>query len=168
MQHGSPQSRQIVFGARVVPLGKPRIVQPAPSAKPNKKKKEEAPVEMQRYGIDHAVAFPDLRFNLTPEGKYHGTVNFMVMAFDGQGKQVASQLSQTVADIKPEQMKDLMAGGVRLHQEVDVPVSGAAMRLGVEDVSNSHVGTIEIQLPVPAPPQGPESARKSLPPVEPD
>lgn len=168
MQHGSPQSRQIVFGARVVPLGKPRIVQQAPAAKPNKKKKEEAPVEMQRYGIDHAVAFSDLRFNPTPEGKYHGAVNFMVMAFDGQGKQVASQLSQTVADIKPEQLKDLMAGGVRLHQEVDVPVSGAALRLGVEDVSNSHVGTIEIKLPVPAPPQGPESTRKSLPPVEPD
>jgi VWFA-related protein len=169
MQQGSPQSRQIVFGARVVPVGKPRIVQEAGSARPTKKKKhEEAPVEMQRYGIDHAVAFSDLRFTPTPEGKYHGVVNFMVTAFDSEGKQIASQLSQSVADLKPEVMKDIMAGGVRVHQEIDVPVNGVAMRLGVEDVSNSHVGTMEIRLPVPAPPESQESARRTLPPVEPD
>jgi len=119
-------------------------------------------------GSIHAVAFSDLRFNATPEGGYHGVVNFMVAAFDGEGKQVASQLSQTVADIKPEQMKDLMAGGVRVHQEIDVPVNGTAMRLGVEDMSNSHVGTMEIKLPVPAPPEGQAGERRSLPPVEPD
>ena len=170
MQLGSPQSRQIVFGARVVPLGKPRVVQEAASAKPPKKRKhEEGSVEMQRYGIDHAVAFSDLRFDPTPEGKYHGVVNFLVTAFDGKGQQVASQLSQTVADIKPEQMKDLMAGGVaRLHQEIDVPVNGTVMRLGVEDASNSHVGTMEIRLPVPAPPEGLVGERRALPPVEPD
>jgi hypothetical protein len=169
MQQGSPQSRQIVFGARVVPIGKPRIVQAAAGAKPAKKRKQpEVPAEMQRYGIDHAVAFSDLRFTPTPEGKYHGVVNFMVTAFDSEGKQIASQLSQSVADLKPEVMKDVMAGGVRIHQEVDVPVNGVAMRLGVEDVSNSHVGTMEIRLPVPVPPEGQDGGRRSMPPVEPD
>jgi hypothetical protein len=123
---------------------------------------------MQRYAIDHAVAFSDLRFTPTPEGKYHGVLNFMVTAFDSEGKQIASQLSQTVADLKPEVMKDVMAGGVRLHQEIDVPMTGTAMRLGVEDVSNSHVGTVEIRLPVPAPPESQEGARRTMPPVEPD
>jgi VWFA-related protein len=169
MQQGSPQSRQIVFGARVVPLGKPRIVGSAAPAKPVKKRTQaDGPVEMQRYAIDHAVAFSDLRFTPTPEGKYHGVLNFMVTAFDSEGKQIASQLSQTVADLKPEVMKDVMAGGVRLHQEIDVPMTGTAMRLGVEDVSNSHVGTVEIRLPVPAPPESQEGARRTMPPVEPD
>jgi len=169
MQQGSPQSRQIVFGARVVPIGKPRMVEAAAPMKPVKKHKQAVgPLEMQRYGIDHAVAFSDLRFTPTPEGKYHGVVNFMVTAFDSEGKQIASQLSQSVADLKPEVMKDIMAGGVRVHQEIDVPVSGTAMRLGVEDVSNSHVGTMEIRLPVPAPTESQEGARRTLPPVEPD
>jgi VWFA-related protein len=169
MQQGSPQSRQIVFGARVVPIGKPRIVEAAVPAKPVKKHKQAiGPLEMQRYAIDDAVSFSDLRFTPTPEGKYHGVVNFMVTAFDSEGKQIASQLSQSVADLKPEVMKDVMAGGVRIHQEIDVPMNGVAMRLGVEDVTNSHVGTVEIRLPVPAPPESQESARRTLPPVEPD
>jgi hypothetical protein len=92
----------------------------------------------------------------------------MVTAFDAEGKQIASQLSQTIADLKPETMKDMQAGGVRLHQEIDVPVSGVAMRLGVEDVSNSHLGTMEIALPVPAPPEAQSVERRTLPAVEPD
>jgi VWFA-related protein len=169
MQQGAPQSRQIAFGARVVPIGKPRIVEAAAPTKPVQEHKQAVgPLGMQRYGIDHAVAFSDLRFTPTPEGKYHGVVNFMVTAFDNEGKQIASQLSQSVADLKPEVMKDMMAGGVRVHQEIDVPVNGTAMRLGVEDVSNSHVGTMEIRLPVPAPPESHVSARRTLPPVEPD
>jgi hypothetical protein len=158
-----------VFGARVVPVGKPRIVEGPAPAKPSKKRKQQdGPVEMQRYSIDHAVSFSDLRFHLTPEGKYHGVMNFMVTAFDREGKQVASQVSEMNADLRPEAMKDIQAGGVRIHQEIDVPVNGAVMRLGVEDVGNSHIGTLEIRLPVPAPPEGLEGTRRALPPVEPD
>ena len=169
MQQGSPQSRQIVFGVRVVPVGKPRILEGLPPARSARKRKKDAgPVEMQRYSIDHAVSVSDLHFRPTPEGKYHGVMNFMVTAFDGEGKQVASQVSEMNADLKPEAMKDMLAGGVRIHQEIDVPVNSVAMRLGVEDVSDSHIGTMEIQLPVPSPPEGLEGVRRSLPPVEPD
>jgi VWFA-related protein len=171
MQQGSPPSRQIVFGARVVPVGKPRVIQTSTggNAKASKKHKEkEKAVEVQRYAIDHAVTFGDLRFSPGPDGKYHDVVNFMVTAFDDDGKLMASQVSQTVADLKPEVLKDIMAGGLRMHQEIDVPVKGVAMRLGVEDVSNSHIGTLEILLPVAAPPEAVEGTRRSLPPVEPD
>jgi VWFA-related protein len=169
MQQGSPQSRQIVFGARVVPVGKPHMVEgTAPAKSSRKRKKEAGPVEMQRYSIDHAVSVADLRFQPTPEGKYHGAVNFMVTAFDGEGMQVASQLSEMNTDLKPESMKDIQAGGVRIHQEIEVPVNSVVMRLGVEDVSDSHIGTMEIKLPVPAPPEGLVGERRALPPVEPD
>jgi hypothetical protein len=174
MQQGSPPSRQIVFGARVAPVGKPRLVQDSTigGAKPSKKHKDKdkdkpVVVEVQRYSIDHAVNFGDLRFSPGADGKYHDVVNFMVTAFDENGKLMASQVSQTVADLKPEVLKDIMAGGLRMHQEIDVPVKGVAMRLGVEDVSNSHIGTLEIPLPVAAPPEGVDVARRSVP-VEPD
>jgi hypothetical protein len=169
MQHGSPQSHQIIFGARVVPVGKPRIIKDDPTAQPAKrKKKEAAPVEMQRYAVEYAVTPTDLRFNQSAEGTYQGVFNFMVAAFDDNGRPGASQISQAVPNFKAESMRDVMLGGVRLHQEVDVPINNTTMRLGVEDMANSHVGTLEIPLPVQAPPDAPVATHRSIPAVEPD
>ena len=172
MQQGSPQSRQIVFGAKVVPLGQPRMVKDAPalSAKAAKKKRkgETEPVAMQLYSIDYAVTPADLRFNPMPDGTYHDVINFMATAFDEEGTLVASQISQVSADLKPETFRDIQLGGVRVHQEIDVPVKSVALRLGVEDVADSHIGTLEIPLPLKALPDAPAVARRSLPPVERD
>lgn len=172
MQQGSPQSRQIVFGAKVVPVGQPRMVKDAPalSAKAAKKKRkgETAPVAMQLYSIDYAVTPADLRFNPMPDGTYHDVINFMATAFDEEGALVASQISQVAANLKPETFRDIQLGGVRVHQEIDVPVESVALRLGVEDVADSHIGTLEIPLPVRASPDAPAVARRSLPPVERD
>jgi hypothetical protein len=49
-----------------------------------------------------------------------------------------------------------------------VPAKSTVMRLGVEDEANSHIGTIEIRLPVKAPPDAPQVVRRSMPPVERD
>jgi VWFA-related protein len=170
MQAGSPQSRQILFGARVVPVGKPRVLENSPAdTKPSKKNKvPQTPVEVQRYAIDHAVNFSDLHFGQTPGGSYHDLLNFMVTAFDERSTLVASQIARTKADFSPEAMKDVVAGGVRMHQEIEVPVKSTTMRVGVEDLSNGHIGTIEIRLPVPPPPEVQAGARRALPPVEPD
>lgn len=170
MQAGSPQSRQIVFDARVVPMGKPRVVQDSTAnLKPPKKHKEpQSPLEVQRYAIDHAVAFSDLRFAPAADGAYHDMLNFMVTAFDEEGTLLASQVARTLANFKPQAMKDVIAGGVRMHQEIEVPVKSTTMRLGVEDVGDGHIGTLEIRLPVPLPPESHEGPRRPLPPVEPD
>jgi len=170
MQSGSPQSHQIVFGARVVPVGKPRVVQDSAMAvKSAKKHKEQQPetVEVQRYAIDHAVTSSDLRYTQGTDGIYHDMLNFMVTAFDEDGKLMASQVAQTSSDLKPEAFKEVMVGGLRMHQEIEVPVKCVNLRLGVEDVGNGHIGTLEIRLPVPAPPEVHEAGRR-LPPVEPD
>ena len=172
MQQGSPQSRQVVFGARVVPLGKPRMMKDAPGrGKPSKRKRKDMdlPVEVQRYSIDYAVIPADLRFAPTLGGTYRDVLNFMITAFDDDGSLVASQVSQMIADLKPETVQDVLVGGLRLHQEIDVPITSIAMRLGVEDTANSHLGTLEIPLPVKPPLDAPTAeARKSLPPIEPD
>lgn len=103
-----------------------------------------------------------------PDGIYHDVINFMATAFDEEGALVASQISQVAADLKPETFRDIQLGGVRVHQEIDVPLKSVALRLGVEDVADSHIGTLEIPLPVQAPPDAPAVARRSMPPVERD
>jgi len=169
MQHGSPQSRQIVFGARVVPVGKPRMIKDDPATQPDKrKKKQTVPVEMQHYVVEYAVTPTDLRFAQSAEGTYQGVFNFMVATFDDNGRPGATQISQAAPNLKVETMRDVMLGGVRLHQEIDVPVNSTTMRLGVEDIANSHVGTLEVPLPLKAPPDAPIATHRSVPAVEPD
>jgi len=123
---------------------------------------------MQRYGIDYAVTATDLRFSATVSGTYHDVLHFMITAFDDEGHMGASQISQLDADLKPEVLRDLTTTGLRLHEEIDVPVKSVAMRLGVEDVANSHIGTIEVPLPVKAPADSAVVARRSMPAIEPD
>jgi len=170
MQQGSPQSRQIVFAARVVPIGKPRVVNDTASEKAASRKQtgKTGSREMQHYAIDYAVTASDLRFSATSTGTYHDVLHFMITAFDDEGHLGASQISQLDADLKPEVLHDITAAGLRLHEEIDVPVKSVAMRLGVEDVASSHIGTIEIPLPVKAPPEEPLVARRGLPAIEPD
>jgi VWFA-related protein len=168
MQQGSPQSRQIVFATRVVPIGKPvksAAIQPVPA---KKKGGPNAPVEMQHYGVDYAVDASTLRFGATASGAYHAVLSFMVTAFNDDGRLMASLVSTATSDLTPANYKEVMQGGFRIHQEFDVPVDAVSLRLGVEDASSSHVGTLEIPLPVPVPPDAPQVATRSLPPIEPD
>jgi VWFA-related protein len=170
MQQGSPESRQIVFSIRVVPLGKPHKVDTATSGMATTKKKgaPAGPVEMQHYGIDYAVDPSDLRFGITSSNTYHSVLSFMVTGFNDDGRLVASLVNTATSDLKPANYKDVLSGGFRLHQELDVPTEAVTLRLGVEDATSSHVGTMEIPLPVPVPPDAPQIAAHTLPPIEPD
>lgn len=172
MQQGSPESHQIIFAVRVLPIGKAKKVDAAiggmAAAPPKKKNGPAGLVEMQHYGIDYAVDPADLLFTQTSAGLYHGVVDFMVTAFNDDGRLVASMASMAASDLRPGNYKSVMAGGFRLHQELDVPVEAVALRLGVEDGTSNHLGTLEIPLPVPVPPEQPRAAVRSLPEIEPD
>ena len=170
MQQGSPQSRQIVFSVRVVPEGKPYVPSNAAEVTTgkSKRKKGSRPEEMQRYSIDYAVAANDLRFSSSPAGNFQNSINFMITVFDEDGKLVAAQNSRAAIDLKPQGFRDVMLGGLRVQQQIEVPTKSASMRLGVEEVANSHIGTLEIPLPVKAPPNSANVSRASLPPIEPD
>jgi VWFA-related protein len=178
MQHGSPQAHQIFFEARVVPMGKPRRVDPTaagiviPGA--NKKKRHEPdarppePVEVQRYVVDYAVTPNQLRFDATPQGTRHGVINFIITSFDEDGTLRTSILSRATSELKPEDYQEMQVGGLRLRLPVDVPVQAASMRLGVQDALTGHMGTVEIPLPVKAPPGVEQSVTQLMPEIEPD
>jgi VWFA-related protein len=178
MQHGSPQAHQIFFAARVIPLGKPRQVDPTaagivlPVSKKKKHHEQDArpaePVEMQRYVVDYAVTPNQLRFDATPQGIRHGVINFMITSFDENGTLRTSIVSRASRDLKPENYQEIQVGGLRLRQQVDVPLQAASMRLGVQDVLTGHMGTVEIPLPVNAPPGVEQSLAHVMPEIEPD
>jgi hypothetical protein len=62
----------------------------------------------------------------------------------------------------------ILAGGLRLRQDVDVPLRATSMRLGVQDALTGHMGTVEIPLPVKAPPEAAQSLAHAMSEIEPD
>ncbi len=168
MQHGSPQSHQIVFATRVIPVGKPVKVDPAKTADGKKPRKNAILItEVQHYAVDYAIAGPQLHF--VDEGSlHHGILAFMASAYDDNGKALSRIGSRSVSDLKASSFKDVMIGGFRMHQEFDVPVAAVSLRLGVEDELNRRLGTVEIPLPVPQPPEEIGFKAKVLPDIEPD
>jgi VWFA-related protein len=168
MQHGSPQSHQIVFATRVVPVGKPVKVDPTKQAGGKRPKKNAIVItEVQHYAVDYAIAAPQLHF-VEQGNMHHGVLAFMASTFDDDGKALSRVASRTTSDLKASSYKDVMVGGFRVHQEFDVPVNAVSLRLGVEDELNRRLGTVEISLPVPQPPQEAGLRTKALPDIEPD
>jgi hypothetical protein len=172
MQHGSPQSRQILFAVRVVPIGgkgkgdstKAGMTLLASNAKPSLP----ATVELQHYGIDYAVESSDLRFVPMGNDIHHCVLNFVVATFDEDGRRLSGVSSTWTSDLKPADYKDVISGGVRIRQEIDVPARAVSLRLGINDAASNHLGTIEIPLPVPASLDIPRVVKHSLPEIEPD
>lgn len=116
----------------------------------------------------NAVTPAQLRFDTTPEGIHHGVLNFMVTAFDDDGTLRISSVNRATSNLKPESLQEVTEGGLRLHQEVDVPVKATSLRMGVQDALSGRMGTIEIALPVKALPGVEQSSRNSMPEIEPD
>jgi len=175
MQHGSPQSHQILFAVRVIPIGKPRKVEsPAEAAQPRPRKNKKpdpqiaVPLEAQHYAIDYAISPAQLRFDSAADGIRRGVTNFMVASFDHDGMPRTSIVSQANSELKPASYRDVETGGVRLHQEVDIPVTAAFLRMGVQDALSGRMGTIEIPLPVKAVPGVEQSLLHAMPEIEPD
>ncbi len=176
MQHGSPQANQIFIAARIAPLGKGRKVDPktpglratSQKAKHGKGARPDEPVEVQRYLVDYAITPSHLRFEITPEGAHHAVINFMSASFDEDGALRASIVSRVVTNLTPESYNEILTGGFRVRQQVDVPVRAAWMRLGVQDAMSGRMGTIEIPLPSKALPGVEQMLAERMPDIEPD
>ncbi len=171
MQHGSPQSRQIHFAVRVVPMGGKKQVDGTQAGKILRASRNmprlPATVEVQHYGIDYAVDPSDLLF-LAQHDVIHSTLNFMIAAYADDGTQLSGVSTVWTSDLNPTLYRDVLNGGVRVHQEVDVPSGAVSLRLGLQDKMTNHLGTIELPLPVPPPPDVPHIVRNRLPEIEPD
>jgi VWFA-related protein len=169
MLHGAPESRQIPFETRIVPVGEPKTVNAKEAGIQREGKNAPTTVKLQRYRIDFAIPAASLRFDSRPEGKFHGSFRILANSYSSDGQGILQASTTAVADLKPENYRSVLSEGLRLHQEFDVPTDAGYLRLGVADMSTSYIGTLELPLPIAVPKNDPSVHREgSLPPVEPD
>ena len=165
MEQGLPQARQMVFAARVVPLGKPRKAA-NPSSAGNSGAKGDLS-ELQRYSVDYAIAASELRF-LTKAASHNTDMVLMAVAFGDKGAVLSQYAFESATTLNAAAYKDTQIGGLRTHEEFEVPAAATFLRLGIVDVLSGHLGTLELPLPLTAPPEEVRLATRHLPPVEPN
>lgn len=149
MEHGAPEPQEIVFKARVLPVGtdaEPTLaadnaVDPAHPMKP----------PFRRFAVDIAVVGG--AFHLAPQADGHrtGAISFRVMLYDHEGKLLNLVSKNVQLNLTEEQYKQLLSG-VHAHFEISAPVdgpgklSGDSLRIGVCDLATNRVGAVEIPL----------------------
>jgi len=172
MQHGSPPSRQILFSATVVPVGsktKMNHNQIGEVLLASTKKPVLPPVvDVQHYSIDYSLQGSELQFLPQQSATYRNLLTLMAASYDNQGTMLTGTSYVGISNLAPSVYKDVIGGQFALHQEVDVPVDAAWLRLGIQDQMSGRLGTVEIPLPVPSLPHAPRRIKSTLPEIEPD
>lgn len=116
------------------------------AAKATATKGKSAP--LTRYGFVFSVPPEQIAFSDGPDGVYRGAVEFDVVAFDANGRQV-TMLSQTLKmPLSVDAYADFVQKPLQFRQQIDLPPGQINVRVGILDKVSSKVGTLEIPLTV--------------------
>lgn len=159
MQHGAPESHQILFRLQVH-AASPAVATPDQMAdlvqqpayfvvrRGKKPVKLPPPIQVQRYTIDYLV------IDATAEKQHGQVLEFAAGAFGGDGKLengLCQNAVRPAAGDKAEKDKHLF----RAEQTLDVPVAAKWLRVAVRDIHTDRIGTLEIPLPLAGEQPGP-------------
>ena len=128
MQPTVPVSTQLIMKVRVVP--------PQEAGKPT--------------AIDMLIDAHDVAFNEGQDNQKTPEVQFVAIAWDSHGKQVASFSEGYKAGQSPAQMQSLLRTGLQFHQDLLLKPGSYQLRLGVMDRLSGRIGTLDVPLTIEA------------------
>ena len=166
LQHGAPLVHQLIFKARIHPVGVATLATPEQMAKlaaqsafthgqgKNASQKFKS-LSIQTYSIYYVLMANQIKH---PKGQPL-PLEFAAVAYDSEGWVVsgvfekASDESSTnpfaaLQPVPPESWEPTNQKVYRAMQQIDVPVSATSIRVAVRDTSTNRVGALEIPLPL--------------------
>jgi hypothetical protein len=141
-----------LFKVRVLPSDDPALKGLQPQAGPAGLMSDKLHGPLKRYWMDYAVDMHRVANGSGPDGLHRSAVEFVVIAYDHDGKILNVANRTFKLNLHPAQYERIMQTGLPLHQEIDVPTGEVYLRIGVHDLSTGRVGSIEIPLRVSVPP----------------
>jgi len=140
MQRGGPVPTEILFKAQV--LSSPDTsdkaagtTTTAPSTKG----------PFRQYTVNYAALPSNVSLPTEGNGNHVLAVQFVVIAYDRDGKALSSVNNPISVSLKPADYEGLMSGGIKYSQQISVPAKGETfLRIGIHDLIGNKVGAIEI------------------------
>jgi VWFA-related protein len=160
LEHGAPTAHELFFEAHLQTRGAPAPASPDEMAMllkyeamytKNKRKADaeaRSTVMMQHYIISYAMLARQLGLTVGADGVRRGAFELAVMAYDDDGSSLDGVRTKIQDAIPPDRYQRIQQNGYDVIQIVNLPVAAASLRIAVRDVSNNHLGTVEIRLPL--------------------
>ena len=146
LQRGTPPFAQVVFEARVLaandPAAKDVKVAPGPAG-------EMTLPAAHRYLVDFSADPHALTWTPGPNGVAHGEIEVSMVAWDADSRRVNYTDHAFAVDLDPQQAAKIIASGLPLHQEIDLPAGAVYLRVALHDLPSGRIGSMEIPLRVP-------------------
>ncbi|HZD31385.1 MAG TPA: VWA domain-containing protein, partial [Candidatus Angelobacter sp.] len=100
--------------------------------------------------VNYVVSSNGVEFADAPDNKKRAQLDFMIIAFDSSGKEVAHASDTLDATLPANAYAAVMAYGLPAHQLISLPPGRYNLRLGVMDRTTQQIGTVDAPLEVPA------------------
>ena len=128
LQPGMPASTMLFMTATVLPLDETH-----------------KDVRIQYVVNPNSVTFSEL-----PDQRKHITLDCIAIAYNQDGREVAHASDTLDGTIKPAAYDTVMNNGIPAQQVIALPPGAYNLRLGVMDRPSQQIGTLDVQLVVPA------------------
>jgi hypothetical protein len=102
----------------------------------------------ERYLVDLRLDARTLTFTNGADGVHQAKVEYVIMAYDADGKRLNFVDRSYAIDIKPDDFADRMKNGVRSRIAIDVPAGHDFLRIAIEDLNAGRAGSLEVPLDV--------------------
>jgi len=145
MLRGAPNPTQIIFEAYIGKLSPTPEAAPAIGNQPEPKLRGPYLSYTVNFGIDPR----NIAFQATPDGVYHGSIEFVTLLYDADGTLLNSISNTMVAHMDTATYSAALQHGLQTSQIISVPVDPKQkreyyFRIGVHNVTGDRVGAIEV------------------------
>ena len=100
--------------------------------------------------IQYVVNPNGVTFTDSPDQQKHITLDCIAIAYNQDGREVAHASDTLDGKIKPAAYETVMNNGIPAQQLIALPPGAYNLRLGVMDRASQQIGTLDVQLIVPA------------------
>ncbi|HEV2646128.1 MAG TPA: VWA domain-containing protein [Acidobacteriaceae bacterium] len=106
--------------------------------------KEAAGKRLVRYEFVYGFTGDEITLEDGADGSKHGSVEFVLAAYDGDGRLLNTVGQTGKFTVKAENVAGFLGRKIEMPVEFDVPAGNVFVRAGVKDVASDKVGTVEI------------------------
>lgn len=143
MLHGVPNAIQVRFDAAFIPGEKP-VDKLTPGGNPDADRMKSP---YKSYTVQFVVDIRSVQFTIDANKVHHGSLELASFVYDRDGVPVNSTISKANLDLPDDRFAQIAQHGILTRQTIEAPAGGEySLRAGICDLSNDHVGALEVPL----------------------